>query len=261
MNTNAPIKISIITVCKNSKRFLTETIESVISQTYQQIQYIIIDGASSDGTLEIINAFSSKIDKWTSEPDGGMYEAINKGLQFANGDYILILNSDDVLADRDTIQKVVDFISEEKMDFYYGNMIKSKDGKNKKVKLFQVGFNQLLMSTHCTFAPHPCFLISSHLNKRLGGYEQRYKYASDYDYILRAMAARDSRGKYLNVFISKFRIHDESISASGKIDGERKKILAAHGYYKKPYLNRLFFYYILWIYYKIINMGNIYKID
>jgi len=252
------LKITIITVCKNSEHFLAETIESVINQTYQNIQYIVIDGNSTDGTLDIIKQYSSNIDIWFSEADFGMYYAINKGLKLATGDYILILNSDDVLATSDTIKNVVDLISIEKLDYYHGNMIKLKDGKNKGVKLFPVTFKQLLFSTHCTFAPHPCFFISTKLNKELGSYDQQYKYASDYDYILRALST-GSKGKYIDLYIAKFRIHDNSISASGKIDTERKKILAQHGYYQKPYLIRVCYYYTLWIYYKIKNFRQSYK--
>jgi glycosyltransferase involved in cell wall biosynthesis len=254
-----PIKITIITVCKNSERFLTETIESVVNQTYQNIQYIVIDGNSTDGTVDIIKRYSSKIHTWFSEADGGMYYAINKGLNFATGDYILILNSDDMLVSEDTIKKVVDCMIEERLDFYHGNIVKSNAGKYKKVKLFPVNYKHLLLSTHCTFAPHPCFFISARLNKILGGYDQQYKYASDYDYILRAFVNKGSRGKYVDIFISKFRIHDNSISASGKIDAERKMILMQHGYYNYPYAVRMFFYFTLWIYYKIINLGHHYK--
>jgi glycosyltransferase involved in cell wall biosynthesis len=253
------LKITIITVCKNSELFLSETIESVINQTYPNIQYIVIDGKSTDATLDIIKQYSKNIDIWFSEADGGMYYAINKGLQLATGDYILILNSDDVLITNDTIKNVVDRIGSKNLDYYYGNIIKSKDGKYKKVRLFPVTFKQLLLSTHCTFVHHSCFFISAKFNQVLGGYNQQYKYASDYDYILRALATKGSKGKYIDLYISKFRIHDNSISASGKIDEERKKILGQHGYYQRPYLIRLFFYYTLWIYYKIINLGQSYK--
>ena len=251
--------ITIITVCKNSEQYLTETIESVLNQTYPKIQYIIIDGNSTDKTQDIIKHYSRDIDIYFSEPDTGMYDAINKGLKLATGDYILILNSDDVLATNTTIENAVNIISREHLDFYHGDMIKLKDGKNKGVKLFPVTFKQLLLSTHCTFAPHPCFFISSSLNKKLRGYNLEYKYASDYDYILRALASKGSKGKHLDLYISKFRIHDNSISASGKIDEERKKILVQHGYYQQPYIIRMSFYFTLWIYYKIINLGQNYK--
>lgn len=258
MNSADTIKVSIITVCKNSESYLTETINSVISQTYPNIEYIIIDGGSSDSTLEIIDRYSDQISMFLSEKDSGMYDAINKGLKMSTGDYILILNSDDLLAKKNTIEEVVKRIRVEKAYYYYGNMIKWKGNHFKKVKLFPVKFKGLLLSTHGTFVPHPCFLISRKLNTVLGGYNLKFKYASDYDYILRALSTK-SKGKYLDIYISKFRIHNNSITASGKINEERKTILEQHGYKDYPLLVRMYFYYILWMYYKIINVGHGYK--
>lgn len=253
------LKITIITVCKNSELFLDETIKSVINQTYQNIQYIVIDGNSTDATIDIIKSHSENIAVWISEEDDGMYDAINKGLKLSSGHYILILNSDDTLANNDTIKNVVRQIDKERLDYYYGNIIKSKSGKNKKVKLFPVTFKQLLLSTHGTFVPHPCFFIAAELNKELNGYDQHYKYASDYDYILRALSAAGSKGKYIDVYISMFRIHESSITASGKIDEERKKIILQHGYFQYSYFSRWVSYYTLWIYYKLINLVQSYK--
>lgn len=253
------LRISIITVCKNSERFIAETIESVVGQTYSNIQYIIVDGSSTDDSLEIIKRYGNQIDVVVSEPDEGMYDAINKGLKLATGDYILILNSDDVLVSKNVIESIVKKIRSKKYDYYYGNLIKSKNDKFKKVRLFPTSFDMLFYSTHCTFVHHSCFFVSTKLNQLLGGYDTQYKFASDYDYILRAMSMQDMKGKYLNLYITKFRIHDSSISASGRITPERKQILKEHGYYKKPFLVRKIFYYLVWIYYKIRNIGKKFK--
>lgn len=261
MKASETLKITIITVCKNSEQFLSETIESVKNQSYQNIEYIVIDGRSVDNTIPIIKHYSSHISLWKSEEDIGMYDAINKGLRLATGDYILILNSDDVLATNDTIKNVVEQMITETFDYYYGNMIKLKKGKLKKVKLFPVTYKQLLLSTHGTFVPHPCFFVSVKLDKILAGYNLAYRYAADYDYILRALANIDCKGKFINVDITKFRIHNNSITASGKIHKERIKILHKNKYYRIPYLTRLGSYYILWIYYKIINVLHFYKAD
>lgn len=259
MDISGDLKITIITVCRNSEMFLNETICSVINQTYHDIEYIVIDGNSTDSTVEIIKEHAANISFWLSEPDRGMYDAINKGLKWATGNYILVLNSDDILATNNTIQEVVARIDLGKLDYYYGNILKSKEGKFKNVKLFNVTYKELLLSTHGTFAPHPCFFVSSRLNDVLGGYNLTYKYASDYDYILRALAIKNVKGKFLDIPVTRFRLHDNSITASGKIGEERKKILLRHGYFKQPYLSRLFFYYTLWIYYKIINLGQTYQ--
>ena len=259
MKSRNEIKVSIITVTKNSEPFLAETIKSVIDQTYPLIEYIIIDGASTDNTLNIVKQFSFAISNFLSEKDQGMYDAINKGLKLATGDYILILNSDDLLTENDTIEKVVKEIGMNKLDYYHGNMIKSKDNMFKKVKLFPVTFKRLLLSGHGTFVPHPCFFISKNQNEQLGGYDTKYRYAADFDYILRTLADNKCKGKYINLFITEFRIHNKSITASGKINEERKKILEEHGYNRYSLLVRLYFYYTSWIYYKLINVFYKYK--
>ena len=254
--TSTKLVISIITVCKNSAAYIAETIQSVFIQTYPHIEYIIIDGQSTDGTLDIISQYKTRISHLLSEPDNGMYDAINKGLSKATGDYFMVLNSDDVLVQSNTIEQVSNAIGKERKDWYYGDMIKLKNGKKKNVKLFQVTFKQLLLSTHSTFAPHPCFFCSRLLHHKLGGYNLEYRFASDYDYILRALSKSHNHGSHLDIYITQFRMHEKSITASGKITKERVEILREHGYYEYSVLTRKFFYYILWIYYKILNIGN-----
>lgn len=261
MENPAKLKITIVTVCRNSEKFLEETIVSIINQTYSNIEYIVVDGASTDGTLDIIKKYSPDIDTWLSEPDKGMYEAMNKGLTLATGDFILVLNSDDMLASNNTITNVVDLIRDERPDYFYGNLIKFKNEKYREVKFFPVSFEQLLLSTHCTFVHHSCFFISNKLNKAIGGYDDSYKNVSDYDYILKALSAKGAKGKYLNIFISKFRLHENStyLTVGWRIKEEREKILTHYGYFKRPYIKRMFWYYSLWIYYKLINIDKTYR--
>lgn len=248
------LKVSIITVCKNSEAFLEETIKSVINQTYEGIEYIVIDGNSTDSTVDIIKLYSSHLAYWASEQDYSMYDAINKGLGRATGDYILVLNSDDSLVNDHVIENVVKEIEKEKFDFYYGNVIKLKNNRKVNTRLFQVNYMQLLYSTHGSFVHHPCFFISRELNEQLGGYDLKYKYASDYDYILRALNIKNAIGKHMGIYITAFRFHANSITSSGKLDEERKMILAEHNYYKLPKIKRLIYFYLLWGYYKMINL-------
>ena len=256
--SQAPL-ISIITVCYNSERYIEETIRSVINQTYGAIEYIVVDGASEDNTIKIIQKYTDKIAKFVSEPDKGMYEAINKGLQMCTGDYILILNSDDVLNNTDTITEVVNKMYPEHLDYYYGNIVKVMGDQSRLVRLFNVNYKWLLYSTHSTFVPHPCLFVSAGLNHKLGGYNTKYKYASDYDYILRALITSHNKGKHLNLPVTRFRVHDQSISASGKITPERLKVLEEHGYFKIPAFIRRISYISIWIFYKMINTGNGYR--
>ena len=101
---------SIITVTFNAEKFLERTILSVLGQTYPRIEYILVDGASKDGTLAIVENYAPRIDKWVSEPDAGLYDAMNKGMKMASGDYICFLNAGDSFYEPETLQKMVDSI-------------------------------------------------------------------------------------------------------------------------------------------------------
>lgn len=120
------IKISIITVCFNSESYIEQTIKSVLSQSYNDIEYIIIDGGSTDGTIEIIRKYQERIAVFVSEPDENMYDAINKGMKFATGDYIAVLNSDDIYLSSDVISNVVSKLKRmpQKYKAIYGNLKK-----------------------------------------------------------------------------------------------------------------------------------------
>ena len=115
------MKISIITVVWNNKETIKDAIDSVLSQTYKNIEYIIVDGASSDGTVDIIKGYGDKITKFISEPDKGLYDAMNKGLSLATGDIVGILNSDDFYIDEFVIEKVVNEFKEKQVDSVYAD--------------------------------------------------------------------------------------------------------------------------------------------
>src|SRR5215217_1286863 len=117
------MKVSLITVTYNSEKYLSHCIASVRMQDYANIEYIVIDGSSTDKTLSIIREHATVVDKWISEKDSGMYDAINKGLKLATGDIIGILNSDDFLATNSTITKIVDCFKEKNIDSLYGDLV------------------------------------------------------------------------------------------------------------------------------------------
>ncbi|MCY1133837.1 glycosyltransferase family 2 protein [Bacteroides fragilis] len=113
--------VTIITVCYNAETTIEKTILNVINQTYADIEYIIIDGGSNDGTIEIINKYANKISYWMSEPDRGIYDAMNKGIKLAKGDWVSFMNSGDSFYSLDTVEDVVQFIREE-YDVIYGSV-------------------------------------------------------------------------------------------------------------------------------------------
>ena len=248
------MKFTIITVVFNGEKYLTETIESVKNQTYQDIEYIIIDGGSSDGTVNIIKQYESFFSHWQSEPDKNMYDAINKGLNFATGDYILCLNSDDQLFTSNTIAEVAAYIQKNtKFLAYYGDIIKLTGKKQKRKKSFQCSYQNLLYSQHCSFIPHPALFVSKIVAQNYH-YNTLFRYASDYDYILNLSEIVFL--KYIPVYVTLFRDHPESITSSGKLSSERIQILKKNSLFSKNYLLRQFHFIRVWSFYKIIQIVN-----
>lgn len=249
----AALKITIITPVFNGEKYLEETIQSVIGQSYNNIEYIIVDGQSADNTLEIINAYRDRISHVIVERDHSMYEAINRGIKAASGDYMLVLNSDDCLVNNNTIQEVVNFIGQNPGCLgYYGNLLKREGESITKRKVFQITRRNLLFTEHGTIIPHPgLFVHRSRSLASVGLYDLSYRYASDFDYILRLL--ENGQVKYMNIYVSIFRIHQDSITSSGKINGDRLDILSRYGD-STPTLVKSFYYYLIWFTYKIFNI-------
>ncbi|MFZ4057555.1 MAG: glycosyltransferase [Ferruginibacter sp.] len=254
-----PVKFSVITVCYNRAHMIEATIKSVQQQTYPHVEYIVVDGGSTDDTVAVLKKYPTVITHWISERDSGMYDAINKGLQMATGDYIHVLNSDDVYHDALVLEKLAAIIEKERLDYYHGNFCKWKDGLVKKVQLFHVGFPKYLFSTHGTFLCHPAFFISNKRNKAIGGYNLKYLYSSDYDYVLRTIKEDGVKGIHVDIEITDFRLHDASITSTGIMRTEKQRILQSHGYYQYSWIKRTAWYYILWIYYKWLNVFHFYR--
>ena len=171
--------ISIITVCYNSEKTIKKTIESIINQTYQNIEYIIIEGKSTDRTLEVINEYKDKISKITSEKDGGIYDAFNKGLKLYTGDVIGFVNSDDVLTPN-AIEILVRYYNKyPKKDFFFGS-VKKHWGVLHGFKPWKIFFSWGFYSSHSTG-----FYIKKEAATKVGFYNTKYKYSADYDYFYR----------------------------------------------------------------------------
>ncbi len=212
--------ISIITVVFNGEQHLEETIQSVINQTYENVEYIIIDGGSSDGTLDIIKKYENKIDYWVSERDEGIYDAMNKGIKLAQGDIIGIVNSDDILYPK-TLQDVVAVFYENKnIGFVYGKLdivdfkgilIENKNSlgmQHFKYRLFK----------HMPFL-HPTVFVKKEVYEKIGLFDTRYTISADYDFCLR-MIEQNIASCELYFTTGKFRL--------GGISGSMKTYLENH---------------------------------
>lgn len=174
-------RVSIITVCYNSKRYLEQTIQSVISQTYPNIEYILVDGASTDGTLEVIQHYASihpEYIHYVSESDAGIYDAMNKGIRLATGELIGIINSDDWY-EYDTVETVVKAYRQHGPAVYHGIQRKHKNGV--EIELLRTSANQLnrQMIEHST-----CFVPKA-IYEEYGLFDEAYRYVGDYELMLR----------------------------------------------------------------------------
>lgn len=198
------IKISIITATYNSAKTISDTIESVLSQQYKNLEYIIIDGFSKDNTIDIVKSYVNKSDisiKWISEKDNGIYDAMNKGIQMATGEVIGILNSDDFYTDNNVLSLVADeFEKNNELDAIYGDIhFVDSDNLNKCVRYYSSKiFKRSLM--RLGFMPaHPSFYMRKPRFKEIGLYKTNYKIAADFEFLLRAIYVKRIKTKYLPI--------------------------------------------------------------
>lgn len=196
------MKISLITVCYNSEKTIKDTIESVLLQNYQNYEYIIIDGNSKDKTLDIIksyeNKFNSKL-KYISEPDKGLYDAMNKGIALATGDIIGILNSDDILYDKSVFQNIVDNFTN--CDGVYSNLLLMNEDFTKITRNFK---SKKLTKKKGFHPPHPTLYLKKEVFEKYGNYNLNYRIAADLDFMYRIINSNVNL-KYVDSYFVKMR--------------------------------------------------------
>lgn len=248
------MKVSIITVTYNSAKYVDDCINSIIRQNYKNIEYIIVDGNSTDGTLDIIKKYSSNIYKWISEEDNGMYDALNKGMQLATGDVIGILNSDDVLASADIISEIVNCFQKNNVDSLYGDLVYVDPFDLQKVLRFWKGLPyDRRRFTYGWMPAHPTFYIRRELIEKFGGYESHYFTAADFEFMARYLYRFKISSYYLPKLIVKMRAGGASNeSFTGRLKANRRDYLAM----KK---NKIPFPLIVSILKPLIKMPQFYK--
>ncbi|MCJ8345223.1 glycosyltransferase [bacterium] len=192
------MKISIVTVVFNNEATIADCIESVLSQDYEQIEYIVIDGKSTDQTLNIINRYTDKIDLIISETDNGLYDAMNKGLKLATGDFIGTLNSDDFYAHNHVVSRVVDTLQNSNADSCYANLVYVDPKSYKVLRYWNSGQYQKKSFLYGWMPPHPTFFVKRIHFENLGYFNTNLINSADYELMLRFLYANNISSSYLN---------------------------------------------------------------
>jgi glycosyltransferase len=236
-----PMKISVITASYNSEATIGFTIESFLEQKHLAKEMLVIDGASSDGTLKVIESFRSDAIRVFSAPDKGVYDAMNKGFQLFEGDAVGFLNSDDTFHDCDVLGSIA--AAMENSDIVYGDLNMVADHRSKRLvrswrggqfrrHAFQLGW----------VPPHPTFYIRKEVPEKVGEYDLSYVTTADYDYMLRALALNDFRVTYLPSVFVDFQVGGIStrgwrVSLKGNLDCLRSR----QAHLNAPFIDAAFF--------------------
>ncbi|MFM1931243.1 MAG: hypothetical protein RL226_546, partial [Bacteroidota bacterium] len=205
------MKVSIITITYNSASTVEDTIQSVLSQDYPNIEYIIVDGASKDNTLQIVEKYASRIQTVISEPDKGIYDAMNKGVQAATGDVIGILNSDDFYSDEHVISDVVEKFRSSSADAVYADLVYVDRAETSKIiRYWKAGDYKPGLFRRGWMPPHPTFFVKANAYERYGLYSLQLKSAADYELMLRFIHKYKVNIAYLSRVITHMRDGGES---------------------------------------------------
>ena len=245
------LKVSVITVCFNSVDSIRDTIRSVASQTYPNIEYIIIDGDSVDGTKEVIKQHKDRVTTFVSEPDDGIYYAMNKGMSFATGDIIAFLNADDFYSTDNVLEKIVEAFNDPQIDAVYGDICYVR--KLNPSQIVRYWKSKPFVPKSCAkgwIPPHPTFVARRTVYERFGGYCLDYRLASDFELIMRFMEVCKIRVHYVADVLVMMRLGGTTNKSLKNIWLQNKEVLRAlrnHGLSVNP---------IQYFYYKLIARGK-----
>lgn len=234
------MRVSIITSCYNRAATIRSAIESVLAQDYNDIEFIVVDGSSTDGSLDIIRKYADRISIIISEPDHGMYEAINKGIRVATGEIIGLLHSDDFFYDNGVIGRIVERMKRTHADFLYGDgLFVNPDNTNKVVRNWIGGGYRLWKVRHGWLPLHPTCYIRRDVMMRLGLYNESYKIAADSDLLVRYLLTGGLTVTYLNEYVVRMRMGGLSTDSAKrkKMWEEDIRVYVSHGLW--PTLTKL----------------------
>lgn len=227
------MRVTIITVCYNRKNTIAKAIQSVLDQNYPDIEYIVIDGNSKDGTKEIIESYKDRISQYISEPDKGMYDAINKGLKLATGDVIGLMHSDDEFFDKKVVSRIAArFKSETNIDGLYGDGVYVSNDTDERLIRDRIGGVFTMKKVKSGWLPlHPTVYLKKSTIEKHGLYNLDFKIASDTEFLLRYLYKYKIKMSYIDSYVVKMRMGGMSTSFKRAFEvlKEDYKIYKYHG--------------------------------
>jgi glycosyltransferase involved in cell wall biosynthesis len=222
------MKISIITAVYNRADTIGDAMRSVQAQAYEPVEHVIVDGASRDRTRMVIEELRHPQTRFVSEPDEGIYDAINKGMRLASGDILGLMHSDDVFAHDGVLRKVAAAFADPRIDMVYGDLhYVSKQDLNRVIRVWRAGEFTPGLLARGWMPPHPTLYVRRSVIERHGGYDTSYRIAADYDAVLRWFGAAGLRSVYIPDVLVKMRIGGESNRSLGRLLAKSREDLRA----------------------------------
>lgn len=222
-------KISIVTVCFNSADTIEDTIRSVLSQQHSRLEYIVIDGGSTDGTLDVLARYRDRIAKCVSERDRGIYDAMNKGVRLAEGEFVGFLNADDVYAGPNVISEVAAALQTDHADGVYGDLVYiGRRNTERVVRYWRAGQYRPGAFYSGWVPPHPTFFCRTALYRRFGGFNPEYRIAGDFELMLRLIEKEHIGVRYIPKPFVRMRAGGKANTMRGIIQGNREIVHAFH---------------------------------
>lgn len=201
------MKVSIITAVYNNEITIKDALDSISIQDYNNVIKVIVDGASTDNTLPILERSLNSSDVMVSEPDGGIYDALNKGISLSTGDIVGFLHSDDLLANESTITKVVEVFEDNDIDVVYGDLVYvNKDDTDKVIRYWKANDFNLDKLKRGWMPPHPTLYLRRSVYEKIGNFNTQYRIAADYDFMLRVLSDRELKIHYIPEVLVKMRV-------------------------------------------------------
>jgi glycosyltransferase involved in cell wall biosynthesis len=231
------MKISIITVVLNNKSYIEDCINSILEQSYDDVEYIVVDGGSTDGTVDIIKKYEKYISKWISEPDRGIYDAMNKGIKLASGEVVGILNSDDFYTDQTILSEIASTFHDERLDSCYGDLVYVRPHNKEHIfRAWHAGQYHIRRFYRGWMPPHPSFFVKKACYEKYGYFNLDMGTAADYELMLRFLLK--NRISSYNIPKVLVRMRSGGISNSSiknRIAASQKDLLAWKVNDLKPY--------------------------